>query len=89
MEKISEIIVEAGQKVLEPLGNFNKNDKVIDLYCGVELKVQIGTAVEKGDVIAKIYSKDVNNAAILKAFEAIKIEDNIPPKPQMILAIEN
>ncbi|MCR4874193.1 MAG: thymidine phosphorylase [Clostridia bacterium] len=69
-------------------GRLKKTDS-IDLYCGVELKVQIGSAVEKGDVIAKIYSKDVNNAAILKTFESIKIEDDIPPKPQMILAIEN
>ena len=68
-------------------GRLKKTD-TIDLYCGVELKVQIGTQVEKGDVIAKVYSKDINNAAIQKVFESIKIEDDIPQKPQMIFAIE-
>ena len=69
-------------------GRLKKTD-TIDLYCGVELKVQIGTRVEKGDVIAKVYSKDRNDAAMNKVFEAIKIEDDIPQKPQMIFAIEH
>ncbi len=69
-------------------GRLKKTD-TIDLYCGVELKVQIGSRVEKGDVIAKVYSKDRNDAAMNKVFEAIKIEDDIPQKPQMIFAIEH
>ena len=69
-------------------GRLKKTD-TIDLYCGVELKVQIGTRVEKGDVIARVYSKDKNDAAMEKVFESIKIEDDIPQKPQMIFAIEH
>ena len=68
-------------------GRLKKTDS-IDLYCGVELKVQIGSQVEKGDVIAKVYSKDKNEAAISKVIESIKIGDDIPQKPQMIFAIE-
>ena len=69
-------------------GRLKKTD-TIDLYCGVELKVQIGTKVEKGDCIAKIYSKDINNAATKKVFDSIKIGKDIPQKPQMIFAIEH
>ena len=69
-------------------GRLKKTD-TIDLYCGVELKVQIGSQVEKGDVIARVYSKDKNDAAMAKVFESIKIEDSIPQKPQMIFAIEH
>ena len=69
-------------------GRLKKTDS-IDLYCGVETKVHIGDHVNEGDIIATIYSKEKNEAAINKVLEAIKIGQDIPSKPQMILAIQN
>jgi len=69
-------------------GRMKKTDS-IDLYCGVETKVHIGDHVNEGDIIATIYSKEKNEAAINKVLEAIKIGQDIPSKPQMILAIQN
>ena len=77
----------AGCVMLLGGGRLKKTDE-IDLYCGVETKVHIGDSVKKGDVIATIYSKEKNVAAENKVLEAIKIGQDIPSKPQMILAIQ-
>lgn len=69
-------------------GRLKKTD-TIDLYCGVELKVHIGDEVKKGDVIACVYSKTKNAAALDKVQKSIKLDVHKPNIPQMIFAIEH